>query len=160
MIDKLLSLITPIDLFNREQLSKLNRSRNVFADLGALIDVNMANVNNSIKTHGSAADINSIGEYFSGRKYGELATSISEDTMRMRSRARIGMAAAVGIWAGSNLLFGKDSATASTMNSAFKFAGHATVGYSLAKMNPLAGIAYGGLGLMNMFRKGDNIGPY
>lgn len=162
MIDNLISLITPIDLFNQEQLSKLNRSRgsNPMKQIGDLVNSNMSNVNATIKQHGAAADINSFGEYFSGRKYGELSASISHDTMRMRSMARIGTAAAVGLWAGSNLLLGKDSSTASAMNTAFKFAGHVGVGYTLAKMNPLAGIAYGGLGMINMFRKGDNIGPY
>lgn len=160
MIDKLISLITPIDLFNKEQLSKLNRTRNTFSELGDLINSNMANVSASIKKHGSAADINSFAEYFSGKKYGELMSNISQDTLKMRSMARIGAAAAVGVWGASNLLFGKDSSVASATNSAFKFAGHTAVGYSLAKINPLAGIAYGGLGIINMFRKGDNIGPY
>lgn len=160
-----LSAVTPIDLFNKAQMSKLRSSSNGFQNFwtgfGDMVSANMRGIDSAVKKHGSDAQISSIADYMGGAKIGQNRLQLDDATASFRKKVRARTAMAAGAYLGSSLLFGSDSGIASGMRNVGSFAAHGVAAAGLAKYaSPLAGMAYAGLGIHNMMKPGNNMGPF
>jgi hypothetical protein len=150
--------ISPIEIFNAEQWSKLGSSgfRNNIQDATAMGVMNIKDAMSRRGKEGYAGFKN----YFEGYNVGEEIGTIAGNTMDLRRRLRLGTAMGAGLYAASSLTMGSDSLVPKSMRTAAKIGIHGTIAAGLTKAHPAAGAAYAGWGILNMTRRGDNMGPF
>lgn len=163
-VGRVAAALSPIDLFNADQIRKLGSStqgfRNFSTGFGDLVSGNMTAMKQTLNKYGDNAQLMGISDYMSGFKTGENRLNLSDATKSFRAKVRKRAAAAAGIYAGSSLLFGSDSFVPSTARAGATLGMHGGIAAGLSKFaHPMAGAAYAGLGLFNMNRAGDNWGP-
>jgi len=174
--------LSPIELFNVEQLTKLKgyhqdmlqamsgatpvKSTAAFlrgfaGEAGEMIGGNYAT------TRAMAGQPNraTLGNYFSGYNVGQtmgIAPGSAEfGALKFRRTARLATAGVIGGYTGGNLLFGDDNILSKSIGFGARTAAHSTIAAALYKYaHPMAGAAYAGLGLINMFRQGNNFGAF
>lgn len=101
-----------------------------------------------------------MSDYMAGYNIGSSKATMSASDIAFNRNMRVGTAAALGLYAGSNLLMGRDNPVASTMGFAAKAVGHTAVAHGINAIRPGWGTAYGAIAAVNMFRSGDNLGPF
>ena len=146
--------LSPIDMFNVEQRQKL-------AGLGTRAQASFAagHVKNQL-SRGAGEGVAGLTDYFTGRYVGESMAS-APGNLRFRSMARRATAVGAGLYFGGQMLFGNDNLVSNTIGFGAKVGMHGVAAAGLAKyVHPLAGAAYAGLGLLNMFKSGNNLGPF
>jgi hypothetical protein len=162
-VAKTLGALSPIDLFNRQQIGKLASSRGgpqAAARMGELHAIAKGNLTR-VAAAGPEGGLGGIRGYMGGAKMGETGINLDEATRAFRTKVRGRAAMAAGAYLGSSLAFGSDSAIPSTMRSAAKVGMHGGIAAGLSTFaHPMAGVAYAGLGIFNALRSGDNIGPF
>ena len=159
--------ISPIEIFNKNQEQKLAAS---FGNLVKSPSGHSANAYRrqlSEEVGASAARYKiegrpmNLGEYFSGQNFDGPGVVSTPAQTAMRRNVRIGAAATMGIYGASSMVLGDDSPVAKASGGALNFAMHAGVTKALHKYtNPTTAAIYGGLGVVNMLRSGDNLGPF
>ena len=165
-VGRTLNALSPIELFNGQQLNKLNATHrgftSFFQGLQRTIEGNMKIVDANLATaKGLDAQLGGLGGYMRGHNIGELRGSLDKSTQAFRSKVRGRAAMAGGVYAATSLGFGSDSAIPSTMRTAATVGMHGGIAMGLSRFaHPMAGVAYAGLGIFNAYRRGDNIGPF
>lgn len=169
--DKLVSAINPIRLFSHDQMRRLGDiHRLAMKEEGPLAGtystikgyglMGMDNYRTSIAAMKGKNIANSFRDYLAGDKLGTKRGSIGIGRMKFNSLARKTAIGAVGAYAGSNLLLGTNNPISNTIGNAANFGMHAVLAAGIGKVSPLAGSLYAGLGLVNIMRGGDNMGPF
>jgi len=159
--------VTPIDLFNQQQTAKLS-----YTFSNALQNPSMKNfrtyagevgqaVGAAQARYSAAGRPMNMAEYFQGYKFDRAAATFTPGELATNRAVRIGAAASLAAYGASSMVFGEDSIPAKVSGGALGMAVHGGIAKALyTKTHPMIGVAYGGLGLVNMMRKGDNLGPF
>jgi hypothetical protein len=159
--------LSPIELFNKDQGQKLSAA---FGDLVG--SPSMANLKRYGNVAGEAAGAAvaryknearpfNLKDYFAGHNFDAPMSSFTPGQVATRKNVRVATAAAMGVYGASSLFMGDESLPARASGGALNFAMHAGITKALHKYtNPMAAAAYGGLGVVNMLRSGDNLGPF
>lgn len=154
---EMLGAISPIELFNANQVKKLVGPRAKNSELiGAAFGMIKDNIGKAISGSGMPGHAN-IGHYFEGYNIGENLSSIADSTVALRKKYRQMAAAGAMVYGGSQLLGGLP---ARATNFAAQAGIHGVIASALYKVNPTVGIGYAGWGAYNATRSGDNIGPF
>lgn len=171
--NKLISAINPIELFQQYTWTKLGNAYHqqmaAAADpLKVMKDIVKGSYNLGRTNFRSAVDnyrgadpgiARGMADYMKGYKIGLNKADIAPGRLRFNSIARKTAMAGLGAYSASSFLFGNNPLT-ETVDQGTKLGFHATVGSLAYTMNRKAGIAYAGLGMFNILRSGDNLGPY
>lgn len=164
-IGRVAAALSPIDLFSMQQVSKLRSSTKGFQGfmqgMGDTITNNMNGLKRNLHQYGDNADNGTLSRYMGGYKIGENRLDLDKSTQQFRSMVRKRAMMGAGAYAGASLMFGNDSIVPSTVNTAAQVGFHGGAAYGLSKfVHPMAGLAYGGLGVFNASRPGNNVGPF
>lgn len=160
---KFISAISPIDLFQNAQLRKLAAEKgfqNKANLAGSFIQGNMRNVARMASTYGRDAELNGLSGYFSGRKIGERFSTLDPKVIANRKAMRKNFALGVGGYLGMSMMLPKENPIRRTVDFGVDLGINAGITYGLNKISPMAAIAYGGIGLINSIRAGDNWGGF
>lgn len=162
-----LEAVSPIDLFNKDQVQKLsykfgevlkNPSKSTLNEYGRELGVGVSAAMARKAHYGRSMN---MAEYFQGYKFDRPASAFTPGELALNRNVRVGTAAALGIYGASSLMLGDDSLPSKVSGTVLGAAVHGGIAKALYKgTNPAIGLAYGGLGLVNMMRKGDNYGPF
>ena len=155
MIGRYMEAMSPIDMFNSEQRHKLAQMQG----FGPRAQMAGGFIKDAFKSGGPGKA--GIGNYFTGHNIGQ-ALDTAPGALKFKSIARRSTAIGAGLYFGGQLLFGNDNLLSNTIGFGAKVGMHAGAAVGLGKyVHPLAGAAYAGLGLFNMFRSGsDHMGPF
>lgn len=145
---------SPIDLAAGETAAKIATAHSSGGMLSAGGEIFSA-IRNGIKNRGDY----SIGSWFSGMNIGEAAGSLSDSVRRNRMLVRVGIPAMLGATSLSSFIspgnpietVGKTGLQAGLMMAT-------TAG--IGQVSPGLAAAYAGWGGLNLFRSGDNFGPF
>jgi hypothetical protein len=168
MIGNIIGALSPIELFNREQLTKLKTLHGDMMGTPATFNYGRAagEISGMAKQNWKTAATDALkpgnaglNSYFSGYNMGERILSPGSadfGKIAFRKNVRIGAAATLGAYIGSNLLMGSNNPISSTIGAAANLGMHGTIAMGLGRfVHPMAGAAYAGLGILNMVREGD-----
>lgn len=149
-----LHAVSPIDLFNAEQISKLNGVSG-FKDMFAA-GFKKARAARAMPHPNDAT----IKNYFQGYNLGDSIGNIPTETLNFRKNMRITAASLLGAYIGSKVVFGGNNPVSETIGYGARVGTHATIGAAIHRyVSPAGGLAYLGLSGINLLRDGDNLGP-
>lgn len=180
-VGRVVGAISPIDLFQRQQFFKVltaghkmmaKASKSGMDAMGILgaglggmkkagltyANRNLAAVRANLQKEGTARGIT---DYMRGYKIGEIKADVPPGLMKFRSRVRTIGAGVAATYFGSQVAFGGDNPISNTIGFGVRATMHGAIAAGLSKYShPYAGIAYAGLSAINIWRKGNNLGPF
>jgi hypothetical protein len=167
-IGKYIGAMSPIELFNSNQLQKLkgeahklmtqNKPREMTSMFFDTMKTNIRDKMASYKKGGPG--IAGFADYFSGYSLGDEMSKIAPGDLKFRSIARKTTGAALLGYMGSNMLFGRENPISNTIGFGANVGMHAGIGSLLGMVHPFVGVGYMGLSGINMLRSGNNLGPF